>query len=70
MSNEPTPAQEPAATLMARVFALVRACPPGKVTTYGWLARTVGYPRGARMVGWFMSECPPDVPAQRVINSI
>jgi methylated-DNA-protein-cysteine methyltransferase related protein len=69
MSNETSPTSEQAATLMARVFALVRACPVGRVTTYGWLAKTVGYPRGARMVGWIMNESPEGVPAHRVINS-
>src|SRR5262252_8407026 len=69
MSDEPSPTTEQASTLMARVFALVRACPAGRVTTYGWLAKAVGYPRGARMVGWFMNETPEGVPAQRVINS-
>lgn len=58
-----------AAILKSRVFALVRACPAGRVTTYGWLAKAVGYPRGARMVGWIMNEGGPGVPAQRVINS-
>jgi methylated-DNA-protein-cysteine methyltransferase-like protein len=60
---------EEANTLAARTYALVRACPAGRVTTYGWLAKTLGYPRGARFVGWFMNKCPRDVPAQRVINS-
>ena len=69
MSNETSPTSEQAATLSARVFALVRACPVGRVTTYGWLAKAVGYPRGARMVGWFMNESPEGVPAQCVINS-
>ncbi len=69
MSNETSPTHEQVETLMARVFALVRACPVGRVTTYGWLAKTVGYPRGARMVGWMMNESPEGVPAQRVINS-
>ena len=54
---------------MARVFALVRACPPGRVTTYGWIGKALGYPRGARMIGWIMNETPAGVPAQRVINS-
>jgi methylated-DNA-protein-cysteine methyltransferase-like protein len=60
-----------AGALAARVYALVRACPPGRVTTYGWLAAAVGHPRGARMVGWFMNHTPKggEVPAQRVINS-
>src|SRR5437763_14737994 len=69
MTNDLSPMPELAATLSARVFALVRACPVGRVTTYGWLAKTVGYPRGARMVGWIMNESPQGVPAQRVINS-
>jgi len=72
MSDEKAVIQAEAATLMARVFALVRACPAGRVTTYGWIGKAVGYPRGARMIGWFMNEVPNtsiDVPAQRVINS-
>ncbi len=69
MSNEMSPTDEQVATLSASVFALVRACPVGRVTTYGALAKAVGYPRGARMVGWIMNETPEGVPAQRVINS-
>ena len=69
MADEATSAHTQAGALKARVFALVRACPAGRVTTYGWLAAAVGYPRGARMVGWIMNETSPGVPAQRVINS-
>src|SRR6266567_3540733 len=69
MPNETTPSSGQVSELAARVFALVRACPVGRVTTYGWLAKSVGYPRGARMVGWIMNETPEGVPAQRVINS-
>jgi methylated-DNA-protein-cysteine methyltransferase related protein len=60
-----------AGALASQVYALVRACPPGRVTTYGWLAAAVGHPRGARMVGWIMNRTPrgANVPAQRVINS-
>jgi len=62
--------KEEAGKLSAQVYALVRACPKGRVTTYGWLAAAVGYPRGARVVGWMMSATPAnlDVPAQRVIS--
>src|SRR5436305_8893847 len=69
MSDEPSPIYEQATTLKTQVYALVQACPAGRVTTYAWLAKTVGYPRGARMVGWMMNESPEGVPAQRVINS-
>ena len=69
MSDEPSPIYDQAATLKAQVYALVQACPAGRVTTYGWLGKAVGYPRGARMIGWIMNESPEGVPAQRVINS-
>jgi methylated-DNA-protein-cysteine methyltransferase-like protein len=69
MTNEPSPIADQATTIAACVYALVRACPAGRVTTYGWLAKAVGYPRGARMVGWIMNEAAQGVPAQRVINS-
>ncbi len=69
MSDETSPISEQIGTLVARVFALVQACPEGRVTTYGWLAKAVSYPRGARMVGWIMNESPKSIPAQRVISS-
>ena len=61
MSDEKQPIRVRTASLMARVFALVRACPRGRVTTYGWISKALGYPRGARMVGYIMHECPRDV---------
>jgi methylated-DNA-protein-cysteine methyltransferase-like protein len=69
--DETTISQDEAAALSAKVYALVRACPAGRVTTYGWLSAAIGYPRGARMVGWIMNAVPKgsDVPAQRVLNS-
>lgn len=69
MNDEASSTYNQVAVLKARIFALVRTCPPGRVTTYGWLAKCAGYPRGARMVGWVMNEASPGVPAQRVINS-
>jgi methylated-DNA-protein-cysteine methyltransferase related protein len=51
----------------------VLGIPSGKkrysVAIHGWIGKALGYPRGARMIGWFMSESPEGVPAQRVINS-
>ena len=69
MSDETSPTNEQVTTLKAQVYALVRACPAGRVTTYGWIGKALGYPRGARMIGWIMNESPEGVPAQRVINS-
>jgi methylated-DNA-protein-cysteine methyltransferase related protein len=51
------------------VWALVRRIPRGQVATYGQLAALLGRPRGARMVGWAMRECPGDVPWHRVVNA-
>jgi methylated-DNA-protein-cysteine methyltransferase-like protein len=68
---EASVSQDEAAELSAKVYALVRACPAGRVTTYGWLSAAIGYPRGARMVGWIMNAVPKrsNVPAQRVVSS-
>jgi methylated-DNA-protein-cysteine methyltransferase-like protein len=52
------------------VFAIVLRIPYGRVTTYGRIARAVGAPRSARMVGWAIHNSPDDVSenAHRVIN--
>ena len=54
-----------------QVYRLVRQVPPGKVTSYGAIARMLGNPRAARTVGWALHSVPEgsDVPWQRVINS-
>lgn len=69
MADESSSIQNQASVLKSRIFALVRACPVGRVVTYGSLAKAVGYSRGAQMVGWIMNEASTGVPAQRVINS-
>lgn len=52
----------------ARVIAVVRRIPPGRVATYGDVARLAGRPRAARAVGNIMRGCGrPDVPCHRVI---
>ena len=53
------------------VYAVVRQVPPGRVTTYGAIARYLSLRAGARMVGWAMvASHGHDVPAQRVVNRI
>ena len=56
----------------ARVYALVLLVPPGRVTTYGSIARALGLPHGARQVGWALAALPDehDVPAHRVVNAV
>ena len=52
----------------ARVLSLVRRIPPGRVATYGDIARLAGYPGAARAVGNVMRTSKrPDVPYHRVI---
>ena len=53
-----------------RVYDVVRAVPPGRVTTYGDVATVLGSPRVARQVGWALAAVrDPDVPWHRVINA-
>jgi|SRR5690554_1867426 len=53
-----------------RVYQVVRQIPRGRVTSYGAIARCIGAPQSARMVGWAMNNAhaKPDVPAHRVVN--
>ena len=52
------------------VYALVKRIPRGKVATYGQIARLLGAPRCARVVGWAMHGNPHGarVPWQRVVQ--
>lgn len=52
------------------VYQVVRLIPPGRVTSYGAIARYLGSGQSARMVGWAMnaSHLDPDIPAHRVLN--
>jgi methylated-DNA-protein-cysteine methyltransferase related protein len=51
-----------------RVRALVAAIPPGKVATYGDIARAAGL-SSPRIVGWIMRTDSADLPWHRVIRS-
>jgi methylated-DNA-protein-cysteine methyltransferase-like protein len=55
-----------------QVYEVVRLIPPGRVTTYGAIARFLGSGGSARMVGWAMNASHgvwPPIPAQRVVNA-
>ncbi|MEN8149694.1 MAG: MGMT family protein [Planctomycetota bacterium] len=52
-----------------RVFAVVAAVPPGRVTTYGDVAGALGSRRVARQVGYALAACPDDLPWHRVVNA-
>ena len=53
----------------ARVYALVRRIPRGRVTSYGEIARALGVPRGARTVGWALRASADEIPWHRVVNA-
>lgn len=54
-------------TFFSRVYGVVEQIPYGKVLSYGQIARILGYPNGARQVGWAMRRCPDSLPWQRVV---
>lgn len=60
------------ANFFERVYAVVREIPEGRVTTYGAIAKAIGAPRSARMVGYAMnaSHFDDSVPAHRVVNRL
>ena len=53
-----------------RVYEVVKQIPYGKVTTYGAIARKIGAPKSARMVGYALNASfnEEDIPAHRVVN--
>jgi methylated-DNA-protein-cysteine methyltransferase-like protein len=55
----------------ARVYAVVRRIPRGRVATYGQVARLAGLGAGARQVGYALAGLPTGsaVPWHRVINA-
>ena len=55
-----------------RVYEVVRKIPHGRVCSYGLIARYLGSPQSARLVGWAMnaSHIKEDVPAHRVVNRL
>lgn len=55
-----------------QVYEIVELIPFGRVTSYGAIAKYLGAPGSARMVGWAMnaSHGNPGVPAHRVVNRV
>ena len=56
-------------TFFQAVYEVVRTIPYGRVMTYGDIARTIGFPRRARFVGYAMRVCPEDLPWHRVVKA-
>lgn len=53
------------------VYDVVAQIPAGKVLTYGKIARLIGCPQNARLVGTAMKNAPQELrlPAWRVVNA-
>jgi methylated-DNA-protein-cysteine methyltransferase-like protein len=59
------------ANFFEHVYRITRLIPPGRVTSYGAIAKALGTARSARMVGWALNQCSSQevfVPAHRVVN--
>ena len=57
--------------LYQEIYKIAAEIPKGKVMTYGQIARSLGNPGWARLVGQAMAYAasPLDIPYHRVINS-
>ena len=51
-----------------QVFEIIRLIPEGRVTSYGAIAKAVGYPNHSRHVGNALRNYAEDFPAHRVCN--
>lgn len=51
------------------IWEITKLIPKGRVSSYGAIAKAVGFPNHSRHVGKAMGSCPKDVPAHRVISS-
>ena len=52
-----------------QVFEIIRMIPEGRVTTYGAIAKAVGYPNHSRHVGNALRNYEEDFPAHRVCGA-
>jgi len=58
--------------LRLAIYEIVRTVPRGRATSYGAIAKAIGYSNMSRLVGRIIGECDSaktGVPAHRVVNS-
>ena len=57
-------------TLYSRIYSAVKAVPPGKVATYGQIAKYAGVGKNYRLIGYALHNLPDHsgIPWQRVVN--
>ena len=58
--------------IFSKVYKVVKLIPPGRVSTYGLIARYLGSISSSRVVGYAMnaSHSNPTIPAHRVVNRL
>lgn len=52
-----------------QVFEIIRMIPSGRVTTYGAIAKAIGFPNHSRQVGSALKNYDHDFPAHRVCGA-
>jgi methylated-DNA-protein-cysteine methyltransferase-like protein len=57
-------------TLYSRIYSAIKAVPPGKVATYGQIAKYAGVGKNYRLVGYALHRLPDHsgIPWHRVVN--
>lgn len=64
------PTSGPVSSRYNKIYAVVRKIPPGRVASYGQVARLAGFSGQARQVGYALNcLADNDVPWHRVINA-
>ena len=56
-------------TFKQQVFEIIKMIPKGRVTTYGAIAKAVGFPNHSRHVGNALRNYDEDFPAHRVCSA-
>ena len=51
------------------VYEVVKTIPYGRATSYGAIAKAIGYPNMSRKVGKVMGNCCENIAAYRVVSS-
>ena len=67
-ASESSAAPARGADAAARIYAVVRTIPRGRVVTYGEVAGLAGIPSGHRVAARAMRACPESLPWQRVLG--
>jgi len=72
MAKHKRPSAQSRENFFQDVYEVVKLIPPGKVSTYGAIARYLGAGKSARMVGYALngSFAEQGVPAHRVVNRL